>query len=135
MVGETLKHILCTRYWSFCFGVFHKWRHGLIGGGGQGFYDNNTKPSVIKYVTMGVGVKKCSILLDVIYELPLCTNWLLIFFSNLINLFFRSNFASLKMSNWSTAEGTLFYVSHYRKRAKSTWEERKASGIGSTSLR
>ena len=44
----------------YAFGVVHKWRHGLKGGGGQIFCNGSTKAFVLKRVTMGgKGVKNC----------------------------------------------------------------------------
>ena len=40
----------------------------VLAGGGQGFWDDCTKPLAIKRVTKGVGVKTCPIFRDVIYE-------------------------------------------------------------------
>jgi hypothetical protein len=51
----------------FVIGVIHKWRQGSRG---QGFFDNSTKPLVIKSITIG-GVKNNPNLRDVIYRRPL----------------------------------------------------------------
>ena len=42
-------------YYEISLRVIHKWRHGLRGGGGQGFCDDSTKALVIQSVTMGGG--------------------------------------------------------------------------------
>jgi hypothetical protein len=49
-------------------GVVHKWRHGREGGRVSRVFDNSTKASLIKSVTVGVGGQKCLKLRDVIYR-------------------------------------------------------------------